>query len=230
MTLTTKHFSIKPFVAITLLSLITSLQGAIIFTVNTTATNSALGYLSGQDYNFSFTYNSASTSPNHNFIAGRRLYFSEEQLSEQELWSDVKGDGLAGTWARPSVFSGSPDSELNANQTRFDLHAFADGAATIGLTANGVPLEGIDFEATYAGLNFDFTAPAELNPNIYYSNYLGTYNATATNTGVVDSDGAGNANFTINTLTISSIVPEPSGVLLVCAGGLGLLVTRRRRE
>ena len=155
--------------------------------------------------------------------------FEEENLTDQQLWADVSGDGLEGTWARPSAENTSPFSLIiiggPSGASGLRLLAGADGGSVIGLTANGTPLEVVQFSALYEGITFDLSAPPETDPIAYFSNYIGTYNATSSIFGGVEPDGGGSATFTVNTLTI---IPEPSAAILISLGAATLLLRRTR--
>jgi hypothetical protein len=201
------------------------------FTFSATSSGNALGYTTNQPATFVFTLHDNSPTPPAGTANGTSYVWTEELLTQPELWS-VAGTGLLGTYTRPNASGGSPLSELAASSAGNSLKAYASlDSGNNGLTVNGNNLSAITMFGTYTDLTFSDITGTLPDPVDYFGTKLGTFAAVSTlNARIYDSTFAF-ADFTINSLTInSSAIPEPSTYAgLAGAAVLGLAAWRRRR-
>ena len=218
-------------------------QGQVTITINATPEANALGYVTGQNYNFTFALNTDPNTGNGSFYpgtasAGANYTWRQEFTIDPQIWTSVSGDGLSGTWVQPSAGDPSinnavPDSYLitSASSASLMLIAGADGfgAYNVGLTAAGNLVSWIQFSGDFTGLNFANLTDTLPNPNTYLAGYAGPYTTTpGAASGYIVSAG-GNAYFIINSLSLDvAPAPEPS-TLAMFAGGFGALLRFGRR-
>lgn len=217
-------------------------QGQVVFTINATPTSNALGYVTTQSYNFSFTLNTAADAgfgPRNpgSATANSNYTWRQEWNDDAEVWTSVAGDGLAGTWVEPSAGvnpnqSADPFSELIASTSSPALKLFGGAdVSNVGLTAAGSPVKWIWFSANYTGLTFTNITSTLTDPNSYFADFTGDYAASSTTTGWIHASG-GDAFFTINSLSVTasvSAIPEPSTYAAWAGlGALGFAAWRRR--
>ncbi|MBI5384114.1 MAG: hypothetical protein HZA90_05445 [Verrucomicrobia bacterium] len=210
------------------------LTAAIIeFTVSGTANTTGMGYTAGQSVSFTYTLNDfAPTPPSGDRGSTYVGWFDESTASDPELWSDVRGTGLSGTWTRPATQTGSPYSFLTAQSNPsglLNLFAGTDTTAApydTGITVNGSTIRGIGMDANYSGLSFAIPGTVP-DPTAYFGGYLGTYSVASGANGWIDYDG-GFIGFTPQNLTITA-VPEPATWMAGAFLGVVLLGRHGRR-
>jgi len=214
-------------------------------TLNVSPEADALGYVTSQTYNFTFTLNPDPNAGNGSFQpgianAGANYTWLQEWTIDPQVWSSVTADGLSGTWVQPSAGDPSinnpvPDSYLvaSASSSSLMITAGADGsgAYNVGLTAAGNPVSWIYFVGDFTGLNFANITGTLPDPNAYMANYTGYYTTTpGAASGYITTSG-GWAFFTVNSLSLTvTPAPEPSTLALFAVGLGALLVFRRRTE
>jgi len=148
----------------------------------------------------------------------------------------LNGIGLRPVGAGTSPDAGAMETSYNGNQAAFasaSIHLLVvNTASTSGATQVGV-FTGIQTTAN----SWDF--PANMNSGVktisadgaLTTPLIGAYAAglNAAAKGYTFDNVSGNSYGTINSLELATIVPEPSSILLVVTGLVGLLGLRRRR-
>jgi hypothetical protein len=200
--------------------------------VSGTANTTAMGYTQGDIYTFTWIINDGYTGSD-GFGDGGDVFSSTENLwfststNDPWLWSSVSGDGLVGTYAKPSNNDQAPFEQLKIS---FDgLLCWAAGrmdSSTMELLVNGVVVDTVvAYDLIIPGL--DYSEASFVNPATYLANYAGTY--TSTGGGIYLDDKDRNIiEFTATSVTIG-VIPEPATVLLFGLGGLGAWLLRRNR-
>ncbi len=201
--------------------------------VSGTANTTAMGYTQGESYNFTWIVNDGYTGStgggdeNDKFDSTKNKWFSR-LVADPWLWTSVSGDGLTGTYSRPSGYYAAPYDQLltDGNGLRFWAGDFRPSSSTMGLLVNGVEVyDVIAYNLTIPSL--DYSDAAFINPATYLGSYIGTY--TSTGGGIyLDDEGGNNIEFTTTGVIIAA-VPEPSTVLLFGLGGIGAWLLRRNR-
>jgi len=196
------------------------------FTLTGTANSTMYGYTSGQSYSFNWIVNSGFTNnPSSEFTASKNLW-TDELVSEAPIFSALSGDGLTGSWVRPTVGEDDPWSLIQIfNASSINLTAGNDAGYSTGFNANGTAIREITGLAVIGNI---FSFPASYtDPNVYFASRTGTYSPSSGNIQLVPVSGPA-VTFNATSFTISTI-PEPSTALLT---GLGLvaLIFRRRRH
>lgn len=192
-------------------------------------------YTLGLPGSFTFVLNDFSpTSPEGIFNAGTSFTWHDEDLTlHPELWADVSGGGLTGSWTRPQTANNSPYSFLQVTSSSLALLASSETIPThdTGLSLDGFPLSMISFNLNLSGVTFDVVSALSLpDPDVYFADYVGTYVVSSSTSAILLSDTFGkSATFDVTSVTISAI-PEPAS-WGVGAGmlALGLATLGRRR-
>jgi hypothetical protein len=151
-----------------------------------------------------------------------------EETADPRLWSDVSGDGLSGTYSRPSGISGAPYDYILARSSGLDLLAGNDDttSSSQGLTVNGEELVRLYIEdLTATGLNLDYSDTSFVNPATWAADYAGTYDSGVSVSDFYVSDAQ--SNRTDFTPTSFEIVPEPATAGLLAGAGLLIALYRR---
>ena len=206
----------------------TASANPISFTLTGTADNSLYGYVSGQSYSFTWVVNSGFTDNGSSWFIGDDNFWNEELVSESPIFTDVRGDGLSGSWQRPTGAEDDPYSNLRAffdGDQRLSLYAGTDASGgSIGLLANGAAVSAVRGDV-YMDSIFSFPG-SYTDPNVYFGGLTGTYAPTAGGLAIY-TVGGGPMSFTATSVTISA-VPEPSTALLGVLGLVTPLALRRR--
>jgi hypothetical protein len=192
-------------------------------------------YTVGLPGSFTFVLNDFSpASPEGIYNSGTSYTWHDEDITlHPELWDDVSGGGLTGSWTRPQTANGAPYSFLQVTSSGLALVAATETTPTTdtGLSLDGFPLSMISFNLTLSGITFDVVSALSLpDPDVYFADYVGTYAVGSPSSGILLSDTFGKtANFDVTSVTISAI-PEPAS-WGVGAGmlALGLATLGRRR-
>jgi|GEM_PF-6816348 PEP-CTERM putative exosortase interaction domain len=214
------------FSAFCILFAVTS-HAQIVFTVTATAPKTAAGYETAESYTFSFTLSPSFNDSASSFSPTENKWL-ESSLADDQLFSAVTGD-VTGTFTR----SISPYSQVIVRNSTFMLNV-ATLEGSVGLAS----LDGTDVGLSVYIWNFPdiegrpvFAFPNTfVEPNSYFSDYIGSYVAVGTlsvwdladtSTAVISLD--------VTQFTISAI-PEPSTyAILAGAGVLGFALLRRRK-
>ena len=196
-----------------------------------TANYTAMGYTSGQSYTFNWVINDGYTGGSADDSALDHNYWAVELASDPFLWSSVSGDGLVGTYSRPSGVSWAPYDDLESSPTYIYLLASSDTHTSLGLTANGAAVNQVQAAASI-GVGFAFSG-TYINPAEYFATYEGVYTSSAIfdnslNYVEVRDTASNTAQFTPTSVTIAAI-PEPATALLFGLGGMGAWLVRRNK-
>ena len=203
-------------IAITTLLTVAAAQAGITTTVTGTANSSTMGYTSGESYTFTWVVNDSYTGGDLDFFLPNAVYiWSPNSLEDPELWDDVSGDGLGGTYARPSV---TPADTIVANSQGLSFAAQSSSSSiSLGLTVNSIGVHEVSSSnLVIPGLDYSAAGPIDLGT--YLASYAGSYDQTSGQLSVRDT--ADNViEFSPTNLTI---IPEPAtcGVIVLFAGGL----------
>ena len=191
-----------------------------------TADTTEMGYTAASTYTFNWVINDVYPSGNGDSFNDTRNRWSSEETTDFALWTSVSGDGLAGTYTRPSGTSWAPYGSIYNETNFFRVTAGNDDSATssMGLTVNGIEAQYIEISNLYLGISLalpeTFTNPAD-----YFANYAGTY--TPTSGGVTIQDESGNEiDFTATSVTIG-VVPEPATAGLLGISAIVFYILRR---
>jgi hypothetical protein len=219
----------KSFAVAMLLSAPCIASAYITFTFTGTATTGsyALGYTAGQSITIVYTLNDtfATTGNSSSYFTTDSIITWEDHsiANDTELFTDVSGTGLSGTWTRPSSSDDSPLSYISINTGNAMNLSASCNSGTTGLTANGRDITSIMISETFLGTAFDLGSTSLPDPTVYFSSYLGTYgvNTSAYSFNYI-SDGNYMCQLNITSMTIASsaAVPEPAA----CASFFGLSV------
>jgi len=215
------------------------LSAQIVFTVQATADSDAYGYTLGSTYTFVFQTGSSypEGSLPDSVFSEEGNFWTEEETSESQLFLSVTGTGVQGSFARPTINSYSPSSELSYYKEDgveyLNLRVRSDDPPTTLTTLDNTPLYSISLEAV--GFEFSspgFAADVYTDPVSYLSAHTGSYPLLVPGSNKiflrVDELGGG-IYFTATSLTIAA-VPEPATVALgLGVAALGLVLIRRRR-
>lgn len=194
--------------------------------VTGTANTNAMGYTQGESYTFTWIVNDGYTDPwqySENNFSGTENKWDVSYSEYDHLWSSVFGDGLTGTYNRPTYFR----EQLLADAQGLRLWAADDSSTTfLGLLVNGVGVDTlVAYDLIIPGL--DYSDTSFINPATYLANYTGTY-ASIGGGIYLDDENRNSVEFTTTSVTIAA-VPEPATVLLFGCGGLGAWLLRRNK-
>jgi hypothetical protein len=197
--------------------------------VSGTANTTAMGYTQGNIYTFTWIINDGYTGSD-GFGDGGDVFSSTENLwfststNDPWLWSSVSGDGLIGTYTKPSDNDQAPFEQLKIDSAgllcwaatktvSIDMGLFVDGAEVWNIVAQDLTIPGLDYSDT-----------SFINPATYLANYTGTYSSPGGGI-YLDNGHAQNIEFTPTSITIG-VIPEPSTILLFGIGGIGAWLLR----
>ncbi len=197
--------------------------------VTGTANTNAMGYTQGESYTFTWVVNDGYTGSD-GFGDGGDVFSSTENLwfststNDPWLWSSVYGNGLVGTYTKPSDNDQAPFEQLKVDSNGLLCWAACRmDSATMELFVNGVVVDTVvAYDLNIPGL--DYSDTSFINPASYLVNYTGTY--TSTGGGIhLDDKNRNSVEFTTTSVTIG-VIPEPSTILLVSLGGIGAWLLR----
>jgi hypothetical protein len=195
--------------------------------VTGTANTNAMGYTQGESYTFTWIVNDGYTDPwqySENNFSGTENKWDVSYSEYDHLWSSVSGDGLTGTYSRPTYFR----EQLLADAQGLRLWAADDSSTTfLGLLVNGVGVDTlVAYDLIIPGL--DYSDTSFINPATYLADYTGTYTSLLGGGIYLDDEDRNIIEFTATSVTIG-VIPEPATVLLFGLGGLGAWLLRRNR-
>lgn len=200
--------------------------------VSGTANTTAMGYTQGNIYTFTWIINDGYTGSD-GFGDGGDVFSSAENLwfststNDPWLWASVSGDGLIGTYTKPSDNDQAPFEQLKVSSdgllcwaatktVSIDMGLFVDGAEVWNIVAQDLTIPGLDY-----------SDPSFVNPASYLANYTGTYSSPGGGI-YLDNGHSQNIEFTPTSIIIG-VIPEPSTILLFGIGGIGAWLLRRNR-
>ncbi len=212
----------------------------IIVTVNGNITSASpgMGYAVNDPVSFFWVVNDYAPATPVGNTSNSDYTWKEEQASEPQLWANVGGTGIGGTFTRAP--GAAPWERLITRSTstnfeiRMDTDSFSTSTNNHGLYLNANPsylmrkiLFNAQTNATFGG----FGGPLP-NPTDYMANYVGTFGVTSTVDGQIIGDNGQQsliANFAATSVTIAQ-VPEPSTYALAAiATGVIAAIARRRK-
>lgn len=220
------------------------------FTIQGTVTSPtpALGYTSGAAVSFTWVLDDAAVrqarfaGPNCNGCAGSLAWFQDFFSTTPQLWRSITGSGLTGSWQPPAdrddgvvALGVGPQASQN-----FQMLAQAQTGFVSGLQVNGLPVQALQMNAVYLGLDLVgqvgagialSTAPPS-DPTALLLTLAGTYpvDRVFSDMGAIWASGPGGGQFSfrVDSLTIAA-VPEPSSWALLLTGMVAVAWGVRRR-
>ncbi len=198
-----------------------------------TAESTTMGYTSGQSYTFNWVVNDGYTAGSgDDYFDSTDNYWASEQTSDPVLWASISGDGLVGTYSRPSGNPEDPyDSLESVNDDDIDIFYLLasndnnEDTSNLGLTVNGRDLLEISATDIDIGVNLDFPGTYS-NPADYWATYAGTYTPEPGGSVLIYDKTWAGIYFTATGITIQAI-PEPATLTFIGLFGGGLIVFRR---
>jgi hypothetical protein len=145
-------------------------------TVTGTADTTGMGYSSGSSYSFTWVLADTYTGSTYDHFSSSHNHWYVQTFGAPALWDSVYGDGLSGTYVRPSPWLEDYLSILS--KPELDLISMASGVPTsdgahIGLAVNGIKVKSV--KAAELAID-EFSFPELfINPADYMRSYLGTY-------------------------------------------------------
>lgn len=193
-----------------------------------TADTTSMGYTAASSYTFNWVINDAYSSANSgDAFSSTRNFWNSENTTDTALWSSVSGDGLAGTYSRPSGSTWAPWERLEStDDTELNIIAANDdvAASSMGLTVNGIEVQRIRIDGIDLGISFDYPE-AFTNPADYFADYAGTYTPTSEKVYIRD-ESSNDIYFTATSVTIG-VVPEPATAGLLGISAIVFYALRR---
>jgi len=190
-------------------------------TITGTADTTEMGYTQSQSYTFNWVVNDGFDGGILDNFSGGQNYWRAHVTSDPLLWSSISGDGLSGTYSRPSGWYYAPYDILNADSAGLGLYAHNDdpGGSTMGLTVDGTEVWIINaYALDIPGL--DYSDTSFVNPASWLADYGGTHALSSGNVLIQDLSNQ-SISFTATSASIN-IVPEPAslGLLGLVSGGI----------
>ncbi|MBN2162907.1 MAG: hypothetical protein JXR25_08810 [Pontiellaceae bacterium] len=196
----------------------------IMVSVTGTADSTALGYTLGESYTFNWTVSDTYSGSVNDFFGSAYNSWFVDTTSDPWLWADLSGDGLSGTYSRPSGNSWAPSDQLYVDSDMFVFYAGnEDSSSTMGLTVNGV-----EVGYFYCDINIpdvDYSDTEFVKPATWLATYAGTYAQSGSYIELyaVNDD---TVTFTPTSVTVQA-VPEPAVIALISLFGVGFIAVRR---
>ncbi len=197
--------------------------------VTGTADSTSMGYTIGQSYTFNWVINDGYTAGSSQdiFNSSRNLWDSDI-TSDPILWDSISGDGLVGTYSRPST----PGAPFDYAQVRnddpdvFSLWAGNDdhSGSSLGMTVNGVELAVLSCSSLNIGADFSFPE-TYVNPADYWAAYAGAYTPSSGSIHVED-ESSNIISFSPTSVSVQSI-PEPATLAFMGLFGAAVIAIRR---
>ncbi|MEI8343158.1 MAG: hypothetical protein WCH43_16675 [Verrucomicrobiota bacterium] len=224
------------------ISLVNPAQAALSISVTGNAKTTTLGYNENQSYTFNWVINDDYTGSvaYDKFVPDDLNRWYVEVTSNSRLWSSVSGDGLVGTYSRPSGSNWAPfdllENDKSVSTTSIKLLAGNDDPLTssMGLTANGTEVSLVESNLLI-GAKFAF-AGVFTNPAEFFADYVGTYSLPGYN-GIANyiriyDISYNSVDFAPTSVAISmSAVPEvTSSFTMLGLISSGLLLRRRTQK
>lgn len=207
-----------------------TLPAQIVFTIHATANSTALGYTAGQPLTFNVTLNAAPIA-SQAAQPGNYVSWGEELVSQTQIFTNVAGTGVSGSWVRPTAVDGSPWSAIQVNSSGGLYIGVGSDFGSNGITVGG-STPTFWFYAVYPTLPVGFLSAQNLvtEANAVFAGLVGTYTSSSTVFGQISAGSS--VGLTVNDIVISggaAAVPEPAtwGAALG-AFALGLAAWRRR--
>jgi hypothetical protein len=207
----------------------------VVFSITATADATGYGYTSGNSYTFNFTMdpNAGKVAPPFVGFSGLNSFglssnrWGEDSTNNYQIFTDVTGSGIAGTFARattPYTYVGTENIA-----PAFFLSISSQDTSNWGLKTldNSTVIYNLDVQVNTSA---SFTFPGSYtNAGTYFSSFLGAL-PNPGGTIYFRPDALNSfATFTITSATLSA-VPEPATyAALAGIGAFGLVILRRRR-
>lgn len=220
------------------------------FTIHGTVTSPTptLGYTPGAALRFTWVLDDAAvlqarfSGPNCNGCAGSLAWFQDFFSTTPQLWRSITGSGLSGAWQPPADWDSGVVSVAAGPQGShsFQMLAQAQTGFVSGLQVNGLPVQALQMNAVYQGLDLvgqvgpgsALTTTPPSDPTALLLTLAGTYavDRLYSDMGAIWASGPGGGQFTfrVDSLTIAA-VPEPSSWALMLAGMAAVAWGVRRR-
>ena len=193
--------------------------------VTGTAQTTEMGYTTGQGYTFNWVLTDGYTGGSGDSFSTTYDRWHADTTSDPVLWTSVSGDGLSGTYSRPSGSANAPFEWLSSYSSGLEVIANNDNTlgSSMGLTVNGVEVSSVHVW----GINIPGRVLSDsfVNPAAHLATVVGTY-ALSSGTMRVRDESSNSIIFTPTSATITAI-PEPGTLAFVGLFGGGLWFVRR---
>jgi len=187
-----------------------------------TAQTTEMGYTAGQSYTFNWTVNDGYDGSG--IFTETYNRWSVEYTTDPLLLSSVSGDGLLGTYSRPSGISYAPYEFIHANSD--GLHLYTENDYPEG-SSMGLWVDGKQVSRVYANHldipGLDYSDTSFVNPSSWLAGYAGTHVLSGGNMNVRDESN----NSIWFTPTSVTVIPEPATLGLIGLVTGGIYFTRR---
>lgn len=200
------------------LSLAPSPAGEVNIRLHVTAVTTALGYTSGENYQFTFTLAGDFSSPQSTFSEDE-IDWRQQLTTSSSLWDSFAGSFENGGGAYTPL---NPDDLFAVSSTGLDFTLRDDASIGVRTLANS----DITFVHVFLDTSSYTASSTEITPENYFAGYP---NPTINGGDLAFVSYGTNVGFEVTSAEVEA-VPEPSAGILIAAGVLAGMVLQRWRK